>query len=90
MKIDESKSVHEFTLFIDGCDTITDEIENALYEAGCDDGTLAVRCGKFFIYFAREACTMQAAIESAIQQVRSTNIGSEVCVVEQAGEGQEG
>ena len=44
---------------------------NALYEAGCDDGTIVTRNRATFIAFDRKAVTLEQAIRSATADVRS-------------------
>ena len=56
---------------------MTEELGNALYEAGCDDGTLGVSNGVPFVYFHREANDLESAICSAVADVQKAG-----CVVE--------
>jgi hypothetical protein len=51
------------TLSIEECD--------ALYEAGCDDGTIVTRKGVTFIAFDRTAVSLEQAIRSATADVRA-------------------
>jgi hypothetical protein len=61
----------KFTLVLEGCwDDLTHEMVDSLYEAGCDDGTVAYRGGRVVIVFDREAETAEAAVLSAIADVR--------------------
>ncbi|TWU11514.1 hypothetical protein CA54_03210 [Symmachiella macrocystis] len=60
---------YEFTLFIDGMTESTDEFANAMFEAGCDDGTCGSSCGRVFIAFDREADSFLEAVLSAISDV---------------------
>lgn len=73
-----------FTAFIKGLDEFTDAQANALYGGGCDDGTLASGCGAAWIGFARVAPSLQAAIASALANIRAT--GLEIDHVEIDGE----
>ncbi|NNJ26052.1 hypothetical protein [Alienimonas chondri] len=57
-----------------------DEIGDRLWEAGCDDATYGMTCGKITIPFHREAATFQEAVRSAVAAVRS--VGLEVDRVE--------
>lgn len=57
-------------------------IEDALFEAGCDDATIAVRSGNTFVAFSRLAPSMIEAISSAIADVRKSGIGAKVLRVE--------
>lgn len=38
------ESEHDFTLVLYGISELTREVVDALYEAGCDDATIASRC----------------------------------------------
>jgi len=49
----------------------TESAADALFEAGCDDGTLASREGATWIHFDREAPSLEEAIRSAVGQVQS-------------------
>ncbi len=53
---------------------------DALYEAGCDDGTIMTRDGATFILFDRKAASLEQAIRSATADVRAA--GFEVKRVE--------
>jgi len=44
---------------------------DALYEAGCDDGTIVSRKGVTFIIFDRKADSLEQAIRSATGAVRA-------------------
>jgi len=56
---------------------MTEELGDALYEAGCDDGTLGVSNGVPFVYFHREANDLESAIRSAVADVQKAG-----CVVD--------
>ena len=69
----ESMSTFDFTLVLSGFSELTDDVMNALYEAGCDDGLVCLaKGGTAFIEFDREATDLQSAIRSAIADVRKT------------------
>jgi hypothetical protein len=70
---------YEFSLVLTAPE-ITDEDCDALYEAGCDDGTVVTREGVTHIAFDREAESLEDAIRSATAQVRAA--GFEVRRVE--------
>ena len=59
---------HEFTLIL-VTPYLSEEHCNALYEAGCDDGTISTSKGVTRIDFAREALSLEEAIRSAIANV---------------------
>ena len=62
----------EFTIVASGLDHDSDEFIDHLFEAGCDDATIAVARGVIIIQFAREAESLDDAISTAIANVRST------------------
>jgi hypothetical protein len=43
-------------------------MEDALFEAGCDDATISVRSGCVFLAFARKAGSLEDAILSALER----------------------
>lgn len=71
---------YEFSLILKGPIELTESIADELFAAGCDDGTPGTRNGVFSIDFHREAESLEAAIQSAIANVKST--GREVDHVE--------
>jgi hypothetical protein len=62
---------YEFDVVLSEIEELTDEHADALFAAGCDDGTPASSCGTAWIHFDREASSLEDAIRSAIAQVRS-------------------
>ena len=71
---------YEFRLILKGSLELTEDICDELFEAGCDDGTPGT-CGDVFsIDFHREADSLERAINSAIDNVKSA--GYEVDHVE--------
>jgi hypothetical protein len=73
---------HDFALVLTGITELTPEAEDALFQAGCDDGTVSVRSGRIYITFSRSAASLKDAILSAIQDVESAKIGAEVLRVD--------
>ena len=69
---------HDFTLVLSGITELTLEVQDALFEAGCDDATLSMRCSRPFLTFSRTAPTLKDALLSAISDVKKANIGAEV------------
>lgn len=57
---------YDFTLLIEGASAITPELENAIFEAGCDDATISRRHGRMYVTFSRTAPSLREAILSAI------------------------
>lgn len=64
-------NAYEFSLILKGTPELTEELANALFEAGCDDGSPGTCNGIFSIDFHREANSLEAAINSAIKNVRA-------------------
>ncbi len=62
---------YEFTLVLKGTWELTEQMADDLYEAGCDDGTPGTCNGILSIDFHREAESLEAALRSAIAQVKS-------------------
>ena len=71
---------YEFTLILLGSLELTEDIADALFEAGCDDGTPGTCNGVFSIDFHRDANSLEEAIRSAIGNVNSA--GYEVARIE--------
>ena len=71
---------YEFTLILAGPRELTEEMADAFFEAGCDDGTPGTCNGVFSIDFHREADSLESAIRSAIAHVKSA--GYEVARVQ--------
>ena len=71
---------YDFTLILGESLELTDDIADALFAAGCDDGTPGTCNGVFSIDFHREAASLEDAIRSAIENVRTA--GYEVTRVE--------
>lgn len=65
---------YEFDVLLQGISEATDEHSDALFEAGCDDGTLVSRDGVAWIHFDRDAPSLEVAIRSAVAQVQSTGL----------------
>ena len=73
---------YDFTLVLTGISDLTDEVIDALFESGCDDGTISMRSGRPFITFSRQAPSMKSAILSAIDNVRKAGVGADVLRVD--------
>lgn len=61
---------YEFSLIIRGVAQLTRELEDALFEAGCDDATLSIQYGCLYAQFARQSPSLYEAILSAIENVK--------------------
>lgn len=63
---------YDFRLILSGVTALNDDVENAIYEAGCDDATLSLCDGLCRLDFTRDAATLKEAILSAIADVQKT------------------
>ena len=61
---------------------MTEEIADQLFEAGCDDGTPGTCNGVFSIDFHREADSLEAAINTAIANVKTAGYDVEHVQIE--------
>ena len=59
-----------FELVLSPQTELTDDLVEALYEAGCDDGTMGTCNQAASILFARQADSLESAIRSAIADVQ--------------------
>ena len=73
---------YEFALILKGQYELTEEIADELFGAGCDDGTPGVCNGVFSIDFHREGNSLEAAIRSAIADVKSAGYEVERAEIE--------
>ena len=73
---------HEYTLVLEAPTGLNARLEDALYEAGCDDALLSFRSGIAYLHFYREAENLEKAIIAAIDQVESIGCGLNVKRVE--------
>jgi hypothetical protein len=64
---------HEFTLVLPYCE-VTDDLANAVCDAGLDDGTVSTSQGVTRIDITREADTLESAIRFAIGQVNAAGL----------------
>ena len=60
---------YPFEIVLAEVDYMTEDAANALYEAGCDDGSCGSSAGAASVMFHREAATLERAIASAARDV---------------------
>jgi len=77
------KREYDFALILTGVQELTSEVEDALFEAGCDDATLSIQYGFLYMEFSRTAPSLKDAILGAIRDVRKANIGADVWRVDE-------
>ena len=63
---------YHFTLIVEGPDMQDEVMIDALFENGCDDGTVGRSDGVQFIVFDREAASPVEAVRSAISDIERT------------------
>lgn len=63
-------ALYEFTAVLSKGTELTEDLAEALFEAGCDDGSPGSCEGVVSIDFHREAESLEAAIRSAIADVQ--------------------
>ncbi len=71
---------YEFELILRDVPDLTDDQADALFAAGCEDGTPASCDGTAWVHFDREAPSLEDAIRIALGQVRAA--GFQVARVE--------
>ncbi|NNM60387.1 MAG: DNA-binding protein [Legionellales bacterium] len=72
---------YEFTLVLSGVDENTDDLEDCLFEAGCDDALINFRNGTVYLDFIREEKSLELAILSAIKQIETMPLAAKVTSV---------
>ena len=60
---------YQFTIVLKDSPELTEDLAEALFAAGCDDGSPGMRCGSTYVQFHRDAASLEAAIRSAIANV---------------------
>jgi len=73
---------YRFTLILDGVSEISTELEDALFEAGCDDALLGGRDGVLFLDFDRVGDSLEEVLVAAIRDVESISAGLSVDRIE--------
>jgi hypothetical protein len=76
--MNNNAKIYRFVLVLSGFSYGDDNIEDALFEAGCDDALLIFRNNVPYLEFDRLATNLDEAIYSSIQDVESANIGATV------------
>lgn len=76
-----SKKNYQFTLVLKDVDENTSELEDSLYETGCDDALINYKNGTVYLDFDRKAYTLEDAVVSAIKEVESSSVGAVVANV---------
>jgi len=69
-------------LILSGFADLTEEVEDGLFDAGCDDALLGIRDGVPYLDFVRKATSLMEAVLSAIRDVENAGVGAKVVHVE--------
>lgn len=81
-RFDQPQREHDFALIVEGVPELSDRVQDALFEAGCDDATLSIQYGLLYIEFSRSAPSIKDAIVSAVRDVTAAGIGARVVRVD--------
>jgi hypothetical protein len=65
---------YEFDVLLRDVSEISDDQADALFSAGCDDGTPACCNGLAWIHFDRKGSSLEEAIRSAVAQVQAAGL----------------
>lgn len=71
-----TSNFYEFTLILKGASEHTENLEDKLYKAGCDDALINFRNGMVYLDFEREAHSLEQAVLSSIKNVESASFGA--------------
>lgn len=77
-----TSKTYNFTLILSGIIEPTQETEDALFEANCDDAVLFFRDRTAYLEFDREASSFEDAVISAIKDVEKAEIHAQPIRVE--------
>jgi hypothetical protein len=72
---------YQFTLVLKNVNENTNDLEDSLFEAGCDDALINFRNGAVYLEFDREASSLEEAAVSAIKDVQSSSVDAEIASV---------
>jgi hypothetical protein len=73
---------YHFTLVLSGVDVNTPGLEDALFEAGCDDALIFYRNNVVYLEFDKTGNSLQQVIICAIKAIESASIGAKVNHIE--------
>jgi hypothetical protein len=73
-RIEATMKTYEFDVILKDATEVSDDQADALFEAGCDDGTPTSCDGLAWIHFEREAPSLEDAVRLAVAQVRSARL----------------
>ena len=65
---------YTFTLALEGVDHHTPNLDDVVFQAGCDDALLYSRNGGVFLDFEREGSSFEEAVNSAINDLENASL----------------
>lgn len=74
----KAKKTFQFTLVLNNVEESTPNLEDSLYEAGCDDALINFRDGTVFLDFDREGDSLEGSVMKAIRDVESASVNAKV------------
>jgi len=69
-------NVYQFSMMLSNVDEDTINLEDSLFESGCDDALISYKNGVVYLDFDREGDDFEKAIISAIKDVESSSINA--------------
>jgi hypothetical protein len=78
------RKAYYFVLVLSGVNEYTEGLEDALFEAGCDDALISYKNGVVCLDFDREANSLDQAILSAIKDIETSGVGAKANHIEGA------
>ena len=73
---------YEFNVVLKDATEVTDDQADALFAAGCEDGTPASSNGTAWVHFDRQATSLEEAIRSAVGQIQAAGFGTANVVID--------
>jgi len=77
-----NESEHDFALIVGGIPELTPQVQDALFEAGCDDATLSIQYGLLYVDFSRSANSLREAIITAVRDVLRSGLPVQILRVD--------
>lgn len=65
----KAAKIYSFTIYLSGIKSLTNRLVDRLYEAGCDDATVAFQNGEVAIDYDRKAASLDRALAGAVRQL---------------------
>jgi transcriptional regulator with XRE-family HTH domain len=79
--MNDKQKTYPFVLVLKNIDENTPNLEDILYEAGCDDALINFRNGTVYLDFDRQAISLEEAVMSAIKDIEASSISPIVACV---------